>query len=471
MRRVAPRRSHLRMSAVLLPVLLASVIVPLGSAQGAEDPVREAMTTVVPVGSKLPTVEELRKPGALERLRALGEKESDKALLPREALGPSRKALPRAAAEDSATATPERALSRREAATAPVRLPEPPHTITPKQCEKGLGDKKFYVRSRFAVCSGRVYLTAWTRQGRPIGTSYFTVLAIGTIPKNSRTMTVTYHFTNFVATGTNGAAGSVISTKAEIANSWPSRVRYKHGGVGTSMPVRRTWAELLNGGNFKHTVSAAAGQGQRGDDAIYAVYKAHIRVTAPPGWTEVDPTEGFLSILPPRWDKAKYLPNRSKGAAVFSVSTALVYSTKANAPEKDVAKHIKKGYTTPGRTKPPFSRKHLPGSKADEPLTRLYKDGARRKENRNTAVYNCRKYFGEDYSDGGKKECDEFPFATTYQGAAEWKHNPQADRYNFSVESLPQKANGAAGNLLRDYYDVNRMIDGPDDGFLVKITS
>ncbi|MGW0538109.1 hypothetical protein [Streptomyces sp. NPDC003032] len=435
-----------------------------------DEPAQEAITTVVPVGSRLPDLEEFRKPGALERLRALGAQRSDRPLLPREALGPARQALPRAAAGDSVTAPPQRALPRRGAGAAPIGLPEPPHTMTAQQCTKGLAGKDFYVRSRFAVCSGETFTTVWLRNNLPVGTSSFTVLAIGTIPKNSRTMTVTYHFTEFVATGTNGAAAMVISTNAKIAQSWPARVRYKHGGVGTSMPVKRTWVQLLSGGNFKHTVSAAAGQGGT-DDGIYAVYKSTIKTTYPPGWREVRPTGGDLFILPPRWDKASYLPNRSKGAAIFSVSTALGYSTKASDPEKDVAKHIKLGYTNPGQTQPPFSRKRLPGNQADEPLTRLYKDTARRKENRNTAVYNCRKYFGENYSDGGRKECDEFPFATTYQGAAEWKHNPRADRYNFSVKALPKKANGAAGTLLRDYYNLNRMIDGPDDGFLMKITS
>ncbi|MVO87781.1 hypothetical protein GPA10_24220 [Streptomyces sp. p1417] len=72
---------------------------------------------------------------------------------------------------------------------------------------------------------------------------------------------------------------------------------------------------------------------------------------------------------------------------------------------------------------------------------------------------------------GRKKECDEFPFASTYQGAAEWRHSQQTDRYNFSVKALPKESNGAAGTLLRDYYDKNRLIDGPDDGFLMRTTS
>ncbi|WP_125264468.1 hypothetical protein [Streptomyces alboflavus] len=461
------------MSAVLLPALLASVIAPLESAQGADEPEQEVITMVGPVSSKLPDLDGLREPGALERLRAAAEEQPVQGVVPREAVGPARGAFTRAG-QDSAMAVPERDLSsvRGRAGSAAVGLPEPAHTMTTQQCVKGLANKKFYIRSRFAVCSGQTFKQVWLRGASPVGASSFTALAIGTIPKNSRTMTVTFRFTNFVATGVHNAPGITIATRAKIAKSWPSRVRYKHGGAGTAMPVKRKWAQLLNGGGFKHTVSAAAGQGHAGtDDSIYAVYQPNIKATAPPDWSEVKPSGGDLFMLPPRWDKAAYLPNRTKGAAAFSVSTALVYSTKSTAPEKDVAKHIKLAYTNPGRTQPPFSGKRLAGNKADEPLTRLYKDMARRKENRNTAVYNCRKYFGDDYAEGGQKECDEFPFATTYQGAAEWKHNQQADRYNFSVKALPAKSNGAAGTLLRDYYNMNRMIDGPDDGFLMKITS
>ncbi|AZM58107.1 hypothetical protein DMA15_34535 [Streptomyces sp. WAC 01529] len=175
-------------------------------------------------------------------------------------------------------------------------------------------------------------------------------------------------------------------------------------------------------------------------------------------------------MLPPRWDKANYLPNRATGAAVFSVSTALKYSTKDSAPEKHVAKHIQTAFTNPGATKPPYSGKDVPGDKAAEPLTRLYTDNTRRKENRNKAIYNCKKYYGADYAEGGK-ECDEYPMATTYEGAAQSKYDHRAHPKNFSVKPVPGPSNGAAGILAGQYYDKNRILDGPDDGFLVKITS
>ncbi|MCZ0990365.1 NucA/NucB deoxyribonuclease domain-containing protein [Streptomyces diastatochromogenes] len=69
------------------------------------------------------------------------------------------------------------------------------------------------------------------------------------------------------------------------------------------------------------------------------------------------------------------------------------------------------------------------------------------------------------------RECDEFPFASTYEGAAGSRYNPRQDPLNFSVMPVSKDSNGAAGNLLAQYYKLNRIIDGPDDGFMVKITS
>ncbi|MFD9904495.1 hypothetical protein [Streptomyces sp. NPDC059063] len=420
---------------------------------------QEVITTVGPVGGEEPDLGELRKPGVMEQLRASQRAQSAEGLLPRETVGPARDSGLRAATDSATPSLPKRPVS----ATA-IQLPEPPHTMTRKQCKDGLGNKVFYVRSRFAVCSGKKFNQVWLRSGRPIGWSSFKVLTVGTIPKNSRTMTVTYHLTDFRSSGTHNATGMGIHIKAKIAKSWPARAQYKYGGA--RMPVRKSWGMS----SFKHTVWTAPDQVSV-NDGVFGAYEAKVSMSAPPGWALEVPNGGSLFMLPPRWDKAAYLPNRANGAAVFSVSTALEYSTSASAPEKDVAKHIKLAFTNPGRTHPPYSGKRLPGRSADEPLTRLYKDGTRRKENYNKSRYNCKKWFGDDYAEGGKKECDEFPFQTTYEGAAASKYDHRVHPKNFSVKALPKKSNGAAGILLAQYYDKNRLIDGPDDGFLVKITS
>ncbi|MGV9993482.1 NucA/NucB deoxyribonuclease domain-containing protein [Streptomyces sp. NPDC003374] len=203
---------------------------------------------------------------------------------------------------------------------------------------------------------------------------------------------------------------------------------------------------------------------------LTAIYQPNIKLSAPRGWVISPGAGGTISMLPPRWDQATYLP-KSSGAAVFSVLTSLKYSTARSAPEHEVASHIKKAYTKPGQTKPPFSKKTLPGGTPSSPLTRLYWDDKRREKNRNRAVYNCTKYWGRNYSQGGKKECDEFPFASTYEGAAGSTYNPRQDPLNFSVMPVSKDSNGVAGNLLAQYYKLNRIIDGPDDGFTAEITS
>ncbi|RMI90147.1 hypothetical protein BIU87_29225 [Streptomyces sp. ZS0098] len=56
-------------------------------------------------------------------------------------------------------------------------------------------------------------------------------------------------------------------------------------------------------------------------------------------------------------------------------------------------------------------------------------------------------------------------------GAAEADHDSEAKKFNFSVKPIPAAENLAGGNILRSFYAKNRIIDGMEDGFLVKIRS
>ncbi|MCW8382415.1 NucA/NucB deoxyribonuclease domain-containing protein [Streptomyces justiciae] len=453
---------------MLISALLISLTAPLESAHAVSVDAEQVETYVLPLNADTPDLSELRQSDGLDALRQLARAQASQPVLPRETTGPAKVYAP-LSAQDSARPAPAAAGEHSAAAAAdPVSLPEPSHSMTPAECTLGLATSTFYVKSRFAVCSGIQANQVWRVDGEPVGASHFDVMAIGTIPKDSRTMTVSYYFTDFAATGTNAAPGMGIVTEGKIAQSWPSTVHYTQGGV--SMPASRTWAQLLETGGFKHTVSAAAGQGSAGaaTDSVFAVYQPHISITAPPGWAVTSQTGGDLFMLPPRWDKADYLPADATGAAAFSILPTLQYSTAANSPERGVALHIQKAFTDPFSTVPPSTKKDFPGQNADAPLTRLYKDATRRKENYRRSVYNCVKYFGRTYTAGGK-QCDEYPFASTYQGAVWSKYDPLAEPNNFSVMPVPEGENGAAGILLGQFYDKNRLLDGPDDGFLVQI--
>ncbi|MGW5449949.1 hypothetical protein [Streptomyces asiaticus] len=132
---------------------------------------------------------------------------------------------------------------------------------------------------------------------------------------------------------------------------------------------------------------------------------------------------GFLAA---QWDAAKYLYNaggggdaKKKGGASFPVAVYLPCSSKAGAPERAVAQHLKTAHTKPQDTKPVNSAKNVPGFGTDRKLHRLYRDQTRRDKNRDEAIKVCRKYWGDGYSEGGKKECDEYPFAITHEGCAQ----------------------------------------------------
>jgi hypothetical protein len=345
--------------------------------------------------------------------------------------------------------------------------------MTTQECVAGLATKTFYIKSRYALCSGKQFEQVWLRNGQPVGTSHFDVLAIGTIPKNSRTITVTYYFTDFTAAKENGAAAMGITTKGSITHLWPSTAAYTQGGV--KMPFTRTWSQLLGADTYKHTLTVAAGQGYDSakTDLIAAVYVPNISLKAPPAWSSLPITGGDLFMLPPRWDKAPYLPNAAAGAASWAVLTPLRYSTAAGAPEREVALHIQKAFTKPGMAQPPMAKKDVPGKSPDPALTRLYWDNKRRELNRNRSTYNCGKYFGKDYatSAGYARECDEYPMASTYEGSGHSDYDPLAEPGNFSVLPVKKEHNRDAGILLAQFYDKNRVIDGPDDGFMVEITS
>lgn len=466
-------RARIRVAAVMVSGLLASLLAPLSNAQAADSGTLSMESYIRPFNAEPLELAALQRQSPQSVLGDLSDEDSSRTLLPHETVGPARAFAPRAT-EESARDQPSARKPLAVAAPAAVTLPEPAHTMTHQECVAGLATAVFYIKSRYAMCSGKQFEQVWLRNGSPVGRSHFDVLAIGTIPVNSRTLTITYHFTDFTATGTNGAASMGITTKGSIAQSWPSTATYTQGGV--SMPFTRTWTQLLGTSTFQHTVTAAPGQGSSGSraDTIFAVYTPNITIKAPPTWATEPITGGDLFMLPPRWDNAEYLPNATAGgAATWAVMTPLRYSTASDAPEREVALHIQKAFTTPGKTQPPMALKDVPGQSADAPLTRLYWDTKRREQNRNRSVYNCQKYFGADYatSAGYARECDEYPMASTYEGSVWSDYDPLAEPGNFSVMPVKKEDNGAAGNLLGQFYSKNRIIDGPDDGFIVEITS
>ncbi len=433
------------------------------------------ISTTGPVGAKLPSLTELRANWAQHRgapSPLARDSGAARGSTPLETTGPAASWAPDAG-ESASVADPPRSVWQSPIAAADddSPYPEPAHTLSAAECRTGLGsDKKFFIKSRFAVCSGASFTQTWLRNRKPVGASTFGFLAIGTIPKGSRTMNVHYQFVEMKTTGQTGVSTFMITPHVAVPQVWPSTAKTSTGG---NVPGARSFTAIKaqSSPGFQHSMTVAAGQGDGRDDTVFAVYQPSVTMRAGGGWSMGGATSGKPFFLAPRWDNATYLGSDG-GAAVMSYTVSMPFSTQAGAPERLAAQHIKDAYNSPASTKPENSKKDIPGQTADRPLTRLFHDTSRRNANRRAAISACKKYWGDDYAKGGK-ECDEFPFASTYQGAAQAnpKYDPQgkAPKNNFSARPIPKTDNGAGGRIMSGFYLKNRIIDGPNDGFLVKV--
>ncbi|MGW3632313.1 NucA/NucB deoxyribonuclease domain-containing protein [Streptomyces sp. NPDC005122] len=409
----------------------------------------------------------------MERLHDLAQASEPGARTAQETVGPARSYAPptRHASAAAPTASGRPPLV---GASSQIAAPEPSRTMTFDECKKGLGSTtNFFLKSRFAVCSGASFVQTWVVNREPVGVSQFNVRVVGTIAKNSRAINFQYYFTEMVARGETEAAAMKITTKAGIPQSWPSGARYTRGG---RMPGTKTFTELAAQRTFNDTVNAKPGQGSNGTtDLLFAVYQPSIAITPPPNATLTGDLKGNIFMLAPRWDAAKYLANSTgggnpakKGAATFSYLSTLTLSAKAGAEERAEAQHIREAFLVPQDTKPYMSAKKVPGQAVSDPLHRTV-SAARIDKNRTAAVKQCKRYWGANYTNGGTKECDEYPFASTYEGAAENYYDPEAIKFNFSAKPIAKDDNQAGGLILKSFYGKERIIDGLNDGFIVKI--
>ncbi|MBP2401303.1 NucA/NucB deoxyribonuclease domain-containing protein [Streptomyces syringium] len=488
-------RSRRRLRGLALFATVA-VLLPLASPASATDSPADELsveTYMLPAGTPVPPLEELQSDAAFDsfrsRIRASAEGDTRAAA---ETIGPAASYEPRTAEPSTTEAdtgadvgTPAGDVTAEaesdpaddvsddpELAAAAATYPEPPHTMSFDECKAGLGTKnKLFIKSRFAVCTGASFIQFWRQNKKPVGESAFDVRVIGTIAKGSREMKAQVYFSNFAKTGKTATGGLMITPRMTVPQKWPASAKATQGG---SIPGAQSFDALARQkpATFMHSVTVAAGQGTTRDDLVFAVYEPAIKIMPPAGWGMTGDMGGKLFFLAPRWDTAKYVTKR--GGAVFSNIVTLPYSSKQGAPEKEVAEHIRDAYNNTPDIRPKNAHRDIPGRDLKKPLHRLFHDTKRRDANRNAAIKVCEENWGKNYpqdpqNPNRKRECDEFPFASTYEGSARKKYEPSTPANNFSARPLTRADNGAGGTILSVFYKRNRLIDGSDDGFLVSV--
>jgi hypothetical protein len=174
----------------------------------------------------------------------------------------------------------------------------------------------------------------------------------------------------------------------------------------------------------------------------------------------------YYSLIAFRCDRAPYIDIRG-GCAFAQVMETWTIGLSQKGVER-VAEHIELAFKEPGTgTYPPAKDKLIPGFRqTGMPLTRLYKGKGYNPDiytaNHSKAVRACIKKWGPKYAQGGN-DCDEYPFAGTFQGASRAK-----GRWWYSVMVLPLSQNRRAGALLGNWLTDNHILAG--DKYWVEVT-
>ncbi|WP_328841915.1 NucA/NucB deoxyribonuclease domain-containing protein [Streptomyces europaeiscabiei] len=429
----------------------------LGTAQASDDPVPGADVSVqaavdaAPVaGDSVPAPEDLDEfseelddeislptPEALEdeQPTTVSETPGDDELVPDEFTAPDPQAsaleteascrarLAVAAAKDSDDLVP--CASWDTDTSASGMRPAANAWATPKWCGENGADGRWYV-IRFKACGVfPLNLTVINpRTGAVVGRMHY--LAVGYAYSKRDSKTWAYQVELLHVSSSGAAKGSSANGKAtcegkcDVAESkFPSQLI-----SASKEPV---------GQFFVDTTIKTSPKGQKGTGQASAKW----RFTNP---TWAGPTN-YVSLPTPgvRCDNA--LPGTSKAGCVMPYISEMVYAKNGEFPE--LAAHIESAQNT----------KNLPGKHGTKRyLTRLT-DKAMRKENRDTAC-------PTSLERPPGKQCDEYPFASTWQGA-------KTGGGKFSRRMIDGDQNEDGGRALGRFYLYSRIIER--DKFLMWI--
>ncbi|MFC4502148.1 MULTISPECIES: NucA/NucB deoxyribonuclease domain-containing protein [Streptomyces] len=335
-----------------------------------------------------------------------------------------------------------------------------------------------WVKSRFAVCNVGTFYAVLNSNGAPVGSGYFTAVQRITVP--SGTQRVAEIQWDFFGGGAEGLLdpNTLLMTPSLRAPIEPTGITWQSSGNNVASFI---WNRAFGYSGVKlfasYRTRANAGEGYTGPthapaNHFYGFFTLTLNGQQP-GFAALDRVE--LATLGARWDNASYLPNylgddsETGGGVTLPYAIPLEYSLSGN--EAAVAQHVRDACENPDLTFPRNGTKSVPGCSPDRPLHRL-KDSTRALRNRAVKNSACIEQ-DPDYA-SKEKECDEFPFASVYEGAAQYEWTPKQDWEtnvtpdNWSARPIPSSDNQSAGGLLGDFYTKNRILDTFDDGFWVK---
>ncbi|MGI5326919.1 NucA/NucB deoxyribonuclease domain-containing protein [Actinomadura nitritigenes] len=209
---------------------------------------------------------------------------------------------------------------------------------------------------------------------------------------------------------------------------------------------------------------------ENGNQLAHAVVQSYSHFTLPDAdLKQVD--SPWAKEADVRFDSAWYA-DRALGSIFPWATPWIKYDGTGASPYPQGAEHVRYALTNPTLTIPNLPSKKIPGGSWGDPIHRLYQDYS----DVNKTRYNSNNYYAREYGckigwpdytswvspEGEPYECDEFPFRSTYEGAARFKDEYDGPQYTnwFSARPIPKSDNGNAGTVLKNWYRNDRILDG-----------
>lgn len=303
-----------------------------------------------------------------------------------------------------------------------------------------------WIKNHYAYCwSDYAYYTACPYPSCDYVQFRFTLIGYGS--NGQRTVSYKYFIDNIFATRPSWANGTKVTVEIQcdgVSDTLDCRSE-------TNSPDTRPLAKWKNHnqGSAVFTSEPPPYSETNRDRVSYMDIWPRVTIVPPGPPTIIVPgvMDGPKEKI--RADSARYMfvfwPRfyRSQGAIFANVMPTFYYDM--NDPYFDVMKeafqHHKDALTAPGSI--------VPGLRPKPPLTRLYPRYDSEAHNANIRAKE--RACSQLTKPGDGYECDEFPFATTYEGAAQGAGK-------FSVRYIPTEANNTHGRWLGAWYAYDRIL-------------
>jgi hypothetical protein len=362
-------------------------------------------------------------------------------------------------------AVPYTAESRLNDADLPV------DPVTFDECEQNYADPgPYWFKNRYNICRSVILQIIYRKlvDGAPkeVGRGYFRSTLIGVAQdKESRIrfgLRVKYLYTE-----DEEISDGHITFGLECFNNDPQRVSACNH---PSAPVDRTVAEWRSPAGAEpiywdattSTTSVPEEKYKAEKRGFFAFNLVESAVFAGLPTVVRQPQEFF------RCDSATYATRGSR--CVFTTVTPTLVFDLHDPGYGESAAFIKDAQEDITRTKPGLIGKEVPGRFRETTLTYLYPGydvGNTKNGSRNKVRRVCRAGWGAKYTkdtNGNPRQCDEYPFASTYQNSA---RVDESTKWSYAAKAIAASHNEAGGHLLSSWYGREHMLDG--DGFYVVV--